>query len=215
MTKPIMLKTMAWKAVALAAGLGLGVLSYPVRAAPASGGATVQGLYDVLLGTMKNGRTLGQSGRLTQLEPVIRRTFDIPTMARLSVGPSWTSLTEGQRQQVTESFGRYISAIYADHFDSYSGQKLQVTGEQPDAAGVLVRSQIVKANGEPVKVDYMMRRNGESWLIQDIYLDGAISEIATRRSEFAAILRTDGLDGLIAALNRKADKLTETIAKAF
>jgi len=32
---------------------------------------------------------------------------------------------------VTESFGRYISAIYADRFDSYDGQKLQVTGEQP------------------------------------------------------------------------------------
>jgi len=157
-----------------------------------------RGLYDALLSTMKNGRTLGQSGRFTQLEPVIRRTFDIPAMARLSVGSSWASLTEAQRQQVMESFGRYISAIYADRFDSYAGQKLQVTGEQPNATGVMVRSQIVKANGEPVKVDYMMRRNGEGWLISDIYLDGAISEVATRRSEFAAILRTDGVDGLVA-----------------
>jgi phospholipid transport system substrate-binding protein len=158
---------------------------------------------------------LGQSGRFTQLEPVIRRTFDIPAMARLSVGPSWASLSEAQRQQVMESFGRYISAIYADRFDSYAGQKLQVTGEQPNPAGVMVRSQIIKANGEPVKVDYMMHRNGEGWLISDIYLDGAISEVATRRSEFAAILKADGLDGLIAALNRKADMLTGTMAKAF
>ena len=60
-----------------------------------------------------------------------------------------------------------------------------------------------------------MRRNGDSWLISDIYLDGAISEVATRRSEFAAILRTDGIDGLIAALNRKADSLTGTMAKAL
>jgi phospholipid transport system substrate-binding protein len=52
-------------------------------------------------------------------------------------------------------------------------------------------------------------------LISDIYLDGAISEVATRRSEFAAILRTDGVDGLIAALNRKADMLTGTSARAF
>jgi phospholipid transport system substrate-binding protein len=70
-----------------------------------------QGLYDALLSTMKNGRTLGQSGRFAQLEPVIRRTFDIPSMARLSVGSSWATLTDAQRQQVTESFGRYISAI--------------------------------------------------------------------------------------------------------
>jgi len=99
-------------------------------------------------------------------------------------------------------------------FDSYAGQKLQVTSEQPAAAGIMVRSQIVKANGEPVNVDYMMRRNGNAWLISDIYLDGAISEVATRRSEFAAILKNEGIDGLIAALNRKADILTGTAARS-
>ena len=208
-------RMLLWKAMALAAGLGLGMLSYSVHAAPASGGDTVQGLYDALVNTMKNGRTLGQSGRFTQLAPVIRRTFDIASMTRLSVGPSWAGLSEAQRQQVSESFGRYISAIYADRFDSYDGQKLEVTGEQPASSGVMVRSQIIKASGEPVKVDYMMRRSGDGWLISDIYLDGAISEVATRRSEFATILRNDGIDGLIAALNRKADILTGTTARSF
>ena len=131
MRKPIVSKTPVWKAAILAVVLGLAMVPYTAGAAPASGSDTVQGLYDVLLSTMKNGRTLGQSGRFTKLEPVIRRTFDIPSMARLSVGPSWATLTEAQRQQVTESFGRYISAIYADRFDSYTGQKLQVTGSSP------------------------------------------------------------------------------------
>jgi phospholipid transport system substrate-binding protein len=184
-------------------------------ATPASGSDTIQSLYDNLLSTMKNGHLLGPSGRFGQLEPIIRRTFDVASMARLSVGPRWTTMSENQRQQVTDSFGRYISAIYADRFDSYSGQQLKVTDEQPATMGVMVRSQIVKANGEPVEVDYLMYRNGDTWLISDIYLDGAISEVATRRSEFAAILRTDGVDGLIAALNRKADMLTGTTAKAF
>src|SRR6266446_2277892 len=215
MSLPIIPKTPAWKAVAVAAGLALAMLSYPVHAATASGGDTVQGLCDALLGTMKNGRTLGQSGRFAQLDPVIRRSFDLTTMARLSVGPSWAGMSEAQRQQVTESFGRYISAIYADRFDSYAGQKLEVTGEQPNAGGVMVKSQIVKADGDPVKVDYLMRRNGEGWLISDIYLDGAISEVATRHSEFGAILKNDGVDGLIAALNRKADILTGITARSF
>jgi len=61
----------------------------------------------------------------------------------------------------------------------------------------------------------MMHRNGEGWLISDIYLDGAISEVVTRRSEFAATLKNDGVDGLIAALNRKADILTGTTARSF
>jgi phospholipid transport system substrate-binding protein len=208
-------KTRAFGAAGVAVAMALAVLPQPTFAAPASGSETVQGLYDTLLSTMKNGRTLGQSGRFVQLEPVVRRTFDIASMARLSVGSAWPGLTEAQRQQVIESYGRYISAIYAERFDSYAGEKLQVTDEQPAAAGVMVRSQIVKANGEPVKVNYLMRKNGDLWLIFDIYLDGAISEVATRRSEFAAILRNEGIDGLIAALNRKANMLTGTTAKAF
>src|SRR3954465_5686489 len=111
MTKPIVRKTPARRVLCLGALLAAAVPSYPVHAAPASSGDTVQGLYDALLGTMKNGRTLSQSGRFTQLQPVIRRSFDIAAMARLSVGPAWAGLSEMQRGQVTDSFGRYISAI--------------------------------------------------------------------------------------------------------
>ena len=121
----------------------------------------------------------------------------------------------GGRQQMSDSFGRYISAIYADRFDSYNGQKLEVTGEQATALGVIVKREIIKANGEPVEIDYMMQSGSHGWLISDIYLDGTISEVATRRAEFARILRKDGVDGLIAALNRKPDTLTGTTPRAL
>ena len=78
----------------------------------------------------------------------------------------------------------------------------------------MVKSQIIKANGEPVEVDYMMHRGSDGWLISDIYLDGTISEVATRRSEFATILKNEGIDGLIAALNRKADILIAATARS-
>jgi phospholipid transport system substrate-binding protein len=204
-----------WKAVAFAGGLVLGLYSGPLHAAPSSGGDAVQSLYDTLLSTMKNGRALGQSGRFAQLEPVVRRSFDIAAMARLSVGPTWASLTDAQRQQLTESFGRYMSAIYADRFDSYAGQKLEVTGQQPAPSGIIVKSRIVKANGELVKVDYVMRLSGDNWLISDIYVDGAISEVATWRSEFAAILKTEGIDGLVSALNRKTEVLAMNAARTY
>jgi phospholipid transport system substrate-binding protein len=137
---------------------------------------------------MKNGRTLGRSGCFEQ---VIPRCFDIAAMARLSAGRPGLVYAKVQRGQVIDSFGRYISAIFADRFDSYAGQKLEVTGEQPAPSGVMVKSQIIKANGEPVTVDYKMRRNGDSWLISEIYLDGVISEVATRRSEERRHRRSD------------------------
>jgi phospholipid transport system substrate-binding protein len=100
----------------------LGIPAGLAGAAPVNGFGVVQGFYDALFSTMKNGRTLGQGGRFAELEPAIRRTFDIPAMVRLSVGPAWASLSEVPRRQLTESFGRYVSAIYADRFNSYAGQ---------------------------------------------------------------------------------------------
>jgi ABC-type transporter MlaC component len=38
--------------------------------------------------------------------------------------------------------------------------------------------------------------------------------VATRRSEFAAILKNDGVGGLIAAINRKTLSLTATTARS-
>jgi phospholipid transport system substrate-binding protein len=202
------------KALAFAVGLGLSTFSYTAHAALTGGTGTVQGLYEALLSMMKNGGALGESGRFAELAPVIRSSFDVALMARLSVGPVWTGLSEKQRQKLAESYARYLSAIYADRFDSYHGQKLEVTGEQSAPFGLLVKSRIIKSNGEPVEVDYLMRQRGQSWLISDIYVDGTISEVATRRSEFAAILETQGIEGLIAALNRKADILTGTTARS-
>jgi phospholipid transport system substrate-binding protein len=212
--RPTAAKRFGRKAVGFAAMLSLASVAGYGSAMAAGGSDTVQTLYANLLGAMKNGSTLGESGRFAQLEPVIRRSFDLPVMARLSVGPAWAGLGAARQQQVTDSYGRYISAIYADRFDSYDGQKLQVTGERPAPSGVIVSSRIVKANGEPVEIDYLMRQDGGSWQIADIYVDGTISEVATRRSEFAAILRNQGIDGLIEALNRKADMLTRTTARA-
>src|SRR6516162_4621807 len=212
--KPTAAERFGKKAVGFAAMLALASIADHGSVMAGQGGDTVQTLYASLLGTMKNGSTLGESGRFAQLEPVIRRSFDLPVMARLSVGPAWAGLTAAQQQQVTDSYGRYISAIYADRFDNYAGQRLQVTGERPTPNGVVVTSRIVKSNGEPVEIDYLMRQEAGTWQIADIYVDGTISEVATRRSEFGAILRSQGIDGLIEALNRKADVLTRTTAKA-
>ena len=55
MGKATLSKTLPFKAAALVAGFGLGILSYPVHAAPSGGGDTVKGLYDALLSTMQNG----------------------------------------------------------------------------------------------------------------------------------------------------------------
>jgi phospholipid transport system substrate-binding protein len=174
----------------------------------------VRGFYDTLLNTMRNGRILGQSGRYARLAPVVGQVFDVSYMTRLAVGPSWASLSPAQQQQLVEAFRHYIAATYADRFDSYSGEQLQVIGEQPYNADVVVKTKIIKSNGEETTLNYLMRQNQGEWQIADVYLDGTISQLAVQRSEFNSILRREGVDGLVMALNRKVDLLSRGVAKS-
>jgi len=187
--------------------LGLAVVPRHTAIAGTDGAATVQAFYDTLLDTMRNGARLGMQGRYAELTPAIRRNFDIPLMTRLAVGPAWGGLNPTQQAQVTQAFERYVAAVYAERFDSYSGEQLKVTGETASTAGTVITSQIVSSSGEPVHINYLMRQNGGAWQIADVYLNGTISELATRRSDFASILATRGIDGLIAALNEKTAAL--------
>jgi phospholipid transport system substrate-binding protein len=193
---------------AVVAGFALSLaLAGSTGARADNGSDTVRTLYATLLQVMQNGSSLGARGRYAQIEPVVGRVFDVPLMTRLAVGPSWDNLGQAQQQQVTEAFGRYIAAVYAERFDSYAGEQLQVTGEENSASGPIVLSQIIKSDGEPVHINYLMQQSGYGWQIADVYLNGTISEMATRRSEFDSILRSQGVDGLIATLNAKAAAL--------
>src|SRR5688572_21958293 len=80
-----------------------GVFGCSAKASDAGASATVRAFYDVLLTVMRNGQALGVRGRYIQLEPAVSRTFDIPFMTRLAIGPDWSGLTEIDRQRVTEA----------------------------------------------------------------------------------------------------------------
>src|SRR5215472_16700812 len=107
---------------------------------------------------------------LARTDAIIGRTFDLPYMARAVVGPAWASASAAQQQEMTDVFWHYVTATYADRFDSYSGEQLQVSGEEPHVANVIVDSHIVKADGKPVVIKYLMLRNGDDWRVVDVYL---------------------------------------------
>src|SRR5258708_21350633 len=154
---------------ALAALLGLGILCDRAGAAGSDAAEPVRGFYDTLLSTMQNGQSLSQGGRYAKLEPVVLGTFDIPYMTRMAVGASWAALPPAKQQELTQSFGRYITATWADRFDGYSGEKLEVTGELPYSTAVLVDTRIVKSDGEPVSINYLIRRTPAPCPIPHVY----------------------------------------------
>lgn len=201
-----LIRTIASAGLLLVLALGNGSAAH-ADPAPGTASDAVRAFYGDLLDTMRNATALGARGRYQKLEPVVQRMFDLPFMIKLSIGPMWGRLTPEQKERSVSAFRRYVTATYASRFDGYSGEQFPVLGESPIKHGVLVRTQIVKSDGKPVSINYVMHDNDTAWQIRDVYLSGTISELATRRSEFATILRTTGVDGLITALNKKADEL--------
>lgn len=190
-------------ALALAAGLSL----TPARAEP-SPQNVVTSFYDVLLGVMKDSKNLGFSGRYQRLKPAIEEAYNLPLMSRLTVGPQWQSMTPEEQAKLGVAFTEFTVATYANRFDDYSGEKFEVLPETSQAnGGVIVRTRLIKGNGEPVTLNYLMRDSGGKWQIIDVFLSGTISELATRRSEFTSILRRDGPQGLLQVLDKRVAAL--------
>src|SRR5215510_5055720 len=115
-------------------------LTSPASVLAAGPEESVNAFHETLMSAMKDGRALGESGRYARMEPVIHRLFDLPLMSHLAIGARWTTLSAAQQQRAIAAFGAYIAATYADRFDSYSGQRLEIVGQQPSSSGIIVKT---------------------------------------------------------------------------
>ncbi len=183
--------------------------SFPARGRAAEGAtgpaAVIQHFYDDLLAVMKEAKHLSFDERYQRLAPTVARTFELALMTRLSVGPEWPQLRPDQQQHLTEALTRYTVSVYASRFDDFNGERFEVDAAAPPGPnGVVVPSRLIKSNGEKVPLNYLMRQGaGGLWQAIDIYLSGTISELASRRSEFVAVLHQSGADGLIQLLEQR------------
>ena len=169
--------------------------------------AVVETLHAALIDVMKSADKLGCSGRYAQLEPVISHNFNLPFMVKSAVGPYWRKLENGQKLQVLESFTGLTISTYASRFDGYSGEQFHTVQQEAGPRNtVIVRTYLQKTDGDKVELDYLLRPSKEGVQIIDVFLDGAISEMATRRSEYGAVLQNDGINALI---ERLAEKIQE------
>lgn len=167
-------------------------------------------LQAALLAVMKAGRVTPFDQRAAVLAPVLERTFDMPSVLRLVVGPRWDTLSPGAQGQLQNAFFRYSVASWVANFDSYAGQSFRfLSGSRPlGANGRVIETELVPVSGDPHRLDFVMRKTEAGWRAVDVLADGTISRIATLRSDFRSLL-TDGTGAaLSASLERKATDLS-------
>lgn len=197
------------RAVRLSIAVAVLCAAAAVPAEPEAGPMqAVDGLHAALLDVMKHAVELGYDGRAAKLAPVIPRHFDVAFMAEKSVGPYWKRATDAERERFLEAFLRFMIANYAGQFDGFTGQSFETLGEEPARMDTrIVRTRLLDPTDENVELNYRMHRTSEGWKIIDVYLDGTVSELALRRSEFSGIVKRENFAALITALDAKVAKL--------
>jgi phospholipid transport system substrate-binding protein len=170
--------------------------------------AVVEALHEELLEVMKQAEQLGYEGRYEKLEPVLQQLFDTSFMAEKSVGRHWKKIEDPKREKLRQTFRRFTIANYAGRFNGYSGERFETLREEPSTHGtILVHSHLIESGGDVVQLNYRLHPVDDEWRIFDVYLNGTVSELALRRSEYSSLIQRDGLDALIVALEEKIDEL--------
>jgi phospholipid transport system substrate-binding protein len=187
----------------------LAALALPARAADSGSDPAVRQIetfYSALIDTMKQGTQLGLQGRYRQLTTVTRETFDLPAMTQLSVGPSWSMLSEMERKLITDAFERMTIANYAKNFASFAGEIFAIDPMvKMRNADKIVESKLTSGS-TVVPFNYRLHLVGDKWKIVDIYLNGYVSQLAVRRADFASTVASSGAAGLAKKINDLVDK---------
>jgi len=192
---------------------GLAMLMFTMTISIAQAAATeatekpavvIQHFHTALLAVMQQADRLGFQGRYAKLEPEIRHTYDLPLVARLSIGRGWRHLSAGQRQQFVDVFSRLVIATYANRFDGYSGEIFNHVSEQPlSHHRIVIHTLLVRPDDDAVQLDYILRQSHHrQWRVINVIADG-VSDLALKRADYASVLKAQGFHALINKLKVK------------
>ena len=196
--------TTPWIA-AVVALLSLAVIPSPAEAESAAA-RRIEAYYQQLMPTLRAAGQLSVQERDRRFAPAITSAFDIGTMTRLATGPAWSKFSGAQQAAVREAFARFLVADYAHQVTDYSGESFVVDPQTSPASGggEIVRTKLLQPGGRTVQINYLVRGGR----VIDVYLNGTISDLATRRDEFASILAGGGgAEALVKTLRERTASL--------
>ena len=182
----------------------------PTQAESGAPAAMIETFHAGLLEIMKEAKVLGFQGRIDRLAPLMRETFDLDFMASKTVGRHWRKLSDEEKARWAETFARFTTANYAGRFTGFTGEEFVTLGVEDAARGTRnVLTKIVVPEGEDVQLNYRVIKRDGTWKIIDVYLNGTVSELALRRSEYSSALKREGFDSLMASIEDKIADLKE------
>ena len=142
-----------------------------------------------------------KSNNLAMIDDVVKNSYDLEKMGKIIIGIDWKRTDTKTQKEFINVFKRFISVNYFRRF--YKINKLDFEHQTiTDIEDKFKLARVIlKADNERFKIDYLLGFKNEKWIIFDVLLDGSISEVATKKSDFKKIINEEGVSGLIKNLS--------------
>jgi phospholipid transport system substrate-binding protein len=171
-------------------------------------GAFLESLtHDVF--TKLDDTSLSQTEKERDLRNLFRQNFDTPAISRFVLGKHWRGASTAERQDFVDAFEEMNTRQFLAMVGEFSQEMFSVVKVQEDAAKPslsLVSTKIGQSEGEPISAVWRVRNNDGQYKILDIVVEG-VSMAITLRHEYGTVVKTDGVDGLIAIMREKNAEL--------
>jgi phospholipid transport system substrate-binding protein len=143
--------------------------------------------------------------------------FDTETAAKLVLGQYWRNATPDQRKRFIDAFYHSLVNNYGSALTEFTADRLKVYPSKvdPGADRATVRTEIRRDNGDHIAVNYSLLKKPDGWKAYDVNIDG-ISYVKSYREDFGPQIQQQGLDAVIARLERgeKPSEINKTTKAA-
>src|SRR6202795_1557121 len=195
---------------ALAAIMAGGAYAAEAPAAPAAAQSTLGPQETVENSAKRMLQELDANRAMYQKDPakldalvgnVLLPNFDTEYAARLVLGPTWRTATPEQRKRFVDAFYHSLLTNYGSALVDFSADRLKIfpTKADADATRATVRTEVKRANGDRVAVNYYLHKTPQGWKAWDVVIDG-ISYVNSYRTDFGEQIEAQGIDSVIKRL---------------
>jgi len=148
--------------------------------------------------------SLDREARWEKVGIVINDSFDFRSMSQSVLATNWKKATPEERQQFVVFFSQYLEDTYRTKIEAYTDQRVEFIGETIRGKKAVVETLIITDNSE-IPINYKLKNNDGIWFAYDVVIEG-ISLVNNYRNSFAAIVKNDGMNGLLDDIQTRINK---------
>ena len=178
----------------------------PVHASTSSPTEQVKQTIDQILIILKD-HSLNWEGRQAKIRAIVDERFDFRSMSQSVLATHWKKATPAERDRFVAFFSQYLEHTYMAQIEKYSDHYVKYTKEKISGNRAVVDTFIV-ADTLEIPVNYRLRLNEGEWFAYDVIIEET-SLINNYRNIYSAIVKTEGIGGLLDNLEEKNRELEQ------